>query len=784
MYTQKMSKKNMRWGDAFSAVCVILMVYLSGAALEETGWISGLNRVTELVVLGGLIGLAIGQSQFNKKKSIWLVIGYSIVFLSWEIIFTGNGSAEWLDKVFDFFLRVSEALTQLINDQPLQDGVLFFLGMGVLYWSIGLLSGYYLNRHAKPWIPLGVAGLAIVTIQLFQVSDLRNNILSALFAFLFIILIVRLNYWVAHLTWIDQQISEDVDTAAIFGKVGLILAIILVVVAWSTPFLVKVLTPGSEEQITFSERFEGLSLIAENFFAPFRQIAGNQEGYFGHTLTLGNERSLSEKIIFTVTAPTSKFYDGRYYWRARVFDKYLNGFWQETSYEETTVNANQLINNGKKSGLKTGKFLITAKVRLSTIFAFPEIVSLSNNVWVQFFNVVEEMDLLSVSPVEPINSGESYTVTSSFPLLFREDLMTASGEIPSEILERYLQLPLGFSPKIKKLAEEISARMSTKYEKVIAINVYLRKNYEYVDHLKDLPEGDDLVEWFLFDYKKGFCNYFASAEVLLLRAVGIPARLAAGYSQGMRVELDEVFEVREKDSHTWVEVYFSGIGWVAFEPTPSQPILTYVSKSSASSSESNGNQSDRIEPLDSENLGLPINTDREDMEVLVQGGEEVSIIHKVFENLFWILPLTVFLGAFFIIFQIKVLKNKSLPFIIESGFSKRGIEPPYWLTEWARHQQFTPFELQLVHIDWMLKLLHEKTSRADTPKQKINRLINRIPEMKENALAVLTEYEKEIYGRRSGNFEIIQLVIKRLWKATAKEFIEDRIRRIKKALLK
>jgi len=776
-----MIKKNARWGDIFSAVCVILLVYLSAAALEETAWVSGLTHVTHLAILGVLIGLAIGQSQFDGKISIWLMTCYSIVLIPWEIIFSGGGNAEWLDKAFDFFMRVGKTLSQLMNNQPLQDGILFYLGMGVLFWFIGLLSGYYLNRYAKPWIPLSIAGLAIITIQLFQVYDLRNNLLSAVFAFILIILIVRLNYWVSHLTWMNQQVSEDVDTAAIFAKVGLILAVVLVIVAWSTPFVINVFTPGTEEQITFGERFKGLSVIAENFFAPFRQLTGNQEGYFGHTLTLGNERSLSEKIIFRVSPPSSDFYNGRYYWRARVFDQYLNGYWQETSFEEIIVDADELISDRKKSGLKTGEFTFTANVKLATIFAFPEIESLNHDVRVQVFNVDDEKDLLSVSPIKSINSGDSYTLVSSIRELFREDLLTADGEISLAIQERYLQLPTGYSPRVKRLAEEITLGLNTNYEKVVAITTYLRQNYQYVDRLEDTPERNDPIEWFLFEYKKGFCNYFASSDVLLLRALGIPARLAAGYSQGLRAQLIESFEVREKDSHAWVEVYFSGIGWVAFEPTPSQPVLIYGRRSYVSSSDSDNDFLNRNESGDSEGFGLPLNSEREDMKVLVQDGEGLT---THYEYLTWMLGFIILLIAFFIYFKRKVLKKSSLPVLIESGFNQRGMESPQWVTEWARHQKYTAFEKQFVHIDRMLKILNEKVTPADTPKQKINRLITRIPEINEKANIVLHEYEEETYGRNPGNYETIRLLIKKLWKSTVKQLILEKLEPVRKILIR
>ena len=97
MYTQKMIKENKRWGDIFTNLYLFLLVYLSAAALEGTSWVSGLNHVTHLAILGGLAGLAIGQSKFNKRTTFWLMFSYSVVLLFWELVFAGNREIEgWI----------------------------------------------------------------------------------------------------------------------------------------------------------------------------------------------------------------------------------------------------------------------------------------------------------------------------------------------------------------------------------------------------------------------------------------------------------------------------------------------------------------------------------------------------------------------------------------------------------------------------------------------------------------------------------------------------------------
>ena len=92
-----------------------------------------------------------------------------------------------------------------------------------------------------------------------------------------------------------------------------------------------------------------------------------------------------------------------------------------------------------------------------------------------------------------------------------------------------------------------------------AITQYLRSNITYSSTVENPPSGQDALDWFLFDSKKGFCNYYATAEVVLLRSVGIPARMVVGFAQG-EFEQPNLYVVRERDAHAWPEVYFPGLG--------------------------------------------------------------------------------------------------------------------------------------------------------------------------------------------------------------------------------
>ncbi len=144
-----------------------------------------------------------------------------------------------------------------------------------------------------------------------------------------------------------------------------------------------------------------------------------------------------------------------------------------------------------------------------------------------------------------------------------------AGGIPAAIRERYLQLP-PLDPRIPELARQMSAgRISTR-ERAKAIESHLRQDYGYTLDLPKIPVSDPLA-YFLFSRKKGHCEYFASSMAVMLRSVGIPARLATGFQSGTWNPITELYVIRASDAHSWVEAWLPGHGWTTFDPTPSDP---------------------------------------------------------------------------------------------------------------------------------------------------------------------------------------------------------------------
>jgi protein-glutamine gamma-glutamyltransferase len=160
-----------------------------------------------------------------------------------------------------------------------------------------------------------------------------------------------------------------------------------------------------------------------------------------------------------------------------------------------------------------------------------------------------------------------YEGFSSMPARNATRLRAAPAEYPEEIRSTYLQLPVEIDSRIAQLAKQITAHARTEFDKTVVVESYLRTHYAYTLNLTGKP-GDDPLAHFLFETRAGHCEYFASAMAIMLRTLGIPTREVNGFLPGEYNDLGGDYIVRASDAHSWVEVYFTGIGWMTFDPTP------------------------------------------------------------------------------------------------------------------------------------------------------------------------------------------------------------------------
>lgn len=187
---------------------------------------------------------------------------------------------------------------------------------------------------------------------------------------------------------------------------------------------------------------------------------------------------------------------------------------------------------------------------------------------------------LSIASTDSVTRGQNYTVVSVRVRPTPQQLQSAGTAVPPGF-DPYLELPAGVPPIIAATAKQVTVAASSNYEKAIALQEFFRSNdfvYSEQAPVRDGYDGTGMAVIAKFLHaRSGYCIHFAAAMAVMARTLGIPSRIAVGFQPGsLQGETDTggaVYQVTTRDLHAWPELYFSGVGWVPFEPTPGRGVL-------------------------------------------------------------------------------------------------------------------------------------------------------------------------------------------------------------------
>ena len=293
---------------------------------------------------------------------------------------------------------------------------------------------------------------------------------------------------------------------------------------------------------------------------PLVQLAGDPTGATGSVDLHFRGRLGDAAVMYVRTAAPA-------YWRGLVFDVYRDGAWtaSDRGYREMQPYVPpRFLPPAPPDNL--GTFVQTVRV----LRPLPGVINAAypiESLYAPVAALREDAFGTFHTPAQ-LKPGQTYSVVSYLPNLSPEVLRADEPvhRAPDGNPEYVDPGPL--SGRARSLALQVTRGETNVFDTVMALTRYLQRTYRYTLDLPPVPSGTDPVDWFLFDVKTGYCEQFATAETLMLRSLGIPARLATGYATG---EYDPVLDqavVREHDAHAWVEVWFSGHGWVPVDPTP------------------------------------------------------------------------------------------------------------------------------------------------------------------------------------------------------------------------
>ncbi|MDB9528175.1 DUF3488 and DUF4129 domain-containing transglutaminase family protein [Oscillatoria sp. CS-180] len=187
------------------------------------------------------------------------------------------------------------------------------------------------------------------------------------------------------------------------------------------------------------------------------------------------------------------------------------------------------------------------------------------------------------SPVS-LAKGLTYSIVSDVPYRDRMQLRAASTEYDDETQEVYLQVPEAIRDRVQQLTEELLAdapqSITDPYEQSLYLAQTLKQNYTLQADLPFFTEGEDLVDAFLFKYEGGYPDHFSTALTIMLRSIGIPARLVTGFDTGRFNPFTGYYVVNNTDAYAITEVFFPGYGWFTFDPIPGHELIPQSIKDS------------------------------------------------------------------------------------------------------------------------------------------------------------------------------------------------------------
>ncbi|NWF71613.1 MAG: DUF3488 domain-containing protein [Nitrospirae bacterium] len=294
---------------------------------------------------------------------------------------------------------------------------------------------------------------------------------------------------------------------------------------------------------------------------------------FSDRVDLGTIGSVKQnpQIVMRVELPDqSAGGKDRFYLRGLAYDQYNGRSWSHSGTRQRSLNlaadGTFLVRPPGSHPIDRPSETIRQDILLETLdtsvlFAAPFAELVSGE-----FHTVQADAMSGIHLPFPPSSRIRYSVTSQVPQLRANERTASTLAYPDSIRFHYLQVPMGLE-QVADLAHRVTQRAATPFEQTQMIQQHLLENYRYSLE-SEVATLNHPLEEFLFTRKTGYCEHYATAMVVMLRTVGIPARLVTGFLATEWNEYGSYFTVRQRDAHAWVEVYFPHSGWITMDPTP------------------------------------------------------------------------------------------------------------------------------------------------------------------------------------------------------------------------
>lgn len=543
-----------RW---LQGIFYILMILL----LVE--WLYPVLELTKTGYLSIFLVFTVLSFVFSYFGVVWWVVGPAKVFyIAWMIIIVYTNEAFFTKDAILFLFEdaVTNSKALMSRDwTTVTDSfrtVLFF----ALIWMVAYLIHYWITERLNVFLFFFITVIFIGLLDTFSSYKGDGAIIRLMILGLLLLGLLKAAQIVEH-----HQISVNRMT-----YVSLVTPLIMMIaISGGVGYFLPKAGPVWEDPVPYIQSF------AEGTASDATIVIGGgakKIGYGEDDSSLGGAFRSDSTVVFQVVVKTPQ------YWKIETKDTYTSEGWEQSN--SSFDMQNYTVGDPLNTGIPPGPIEKQDSAQLSFELDYPFLMYPYGTIAAD----AKEGTTFSISPnTQKIDtfldnetvSLEQYKISFSEPVYsltaLRETSVDSLASLSSEY-DRYLQLPEELPERIRQLSRAITEEETNLYEKTRAIERYFARNgFIYDQKNVGVPkEKQDYVDQFLFDTKRGYCDNFSTSMVVMLRAIGIPARWVKGFAEGEEMSNDlgeKTFQVTNNNAHSWVEAYFPGIGWMPFEPT-------------------------------------------------------------------------------------------------------------------------------------------------------------------------------------------------------------------------
>ena len=526
-------------------------------SVEEAAWVDHLDVLVPLALAAVLFGQAAAKGALRPWAAhlASVLVGVECLVLLFANRMPG---ASWEARLGELLGHVSAWVQTAVGGGNSRDNVMFALVMAAIAWGLGYVSAWLVFRRGMGWAAVALNGSVLLFHLSSSYATLNYHFYILLFAGL--LLLVRLELARRETFWSSAGLAVQ----------GRVRRNVLLTSAVAILLVMNVAGRAPAEQPTdlFEPAWARFVDTWQRGQSQFDRLFGGVQGppvvavglAFGSTMQPREGFELGTEPVLRIVAPRAR------YWRTTTYELYTGqGILTGELYGDR-LEADQPIPVpfGAGEGREEMEQVITVLAPQSNlVFSADAPVRVSVPTLFEWREGQEDPAALRLTTM--LRKGQQYTVVSAVSNANEAQLRAAGREYPPTIA-RYLQLPPELPRRVRQAATELTAGAATPYDQAVAVEAFLR-SMPYETRVPPPPADRDWVDYTLFDLQAGYSDYYATAMTVLLRSLGVPARVVSGFAPGSFDEQEGAFVVYESEAHSWVEVFFPRYGWITFEPS-------------------------------------------------------------------------------------------------------------------------------------------------------------------------------------------------------------------------